>query len=200
MVLDVVREAESRISGVNFMEYLPIGGSKAFNDLSVRLAYGDDAACIKEGRVAAVQSLSGTGVPPACCNAAILQKIGCRLPQHCPACACACTSPKCAVPSYAQGAGFAILGTLYALQHCCVTRHCIVCRAGSCRLMAEFMARFLPGSKIWIPKPTWSNHHKWVRQAFTVPRQNRALAPGVQFPSFSKDLWRLPCNCVRSCC
>ncbi len=41
--------------------YLPIGGLKDFVVESVKLAYGDDAACIKEGRVAAVQSLSGTG-------------------------------------------------------------------------------------------------------------------------------------------
>lgn len=61
VVLNVVREAEGRIAGSNFMEYLPIGGLKPFNDLSLKLAYGGDAACIKEGRVAAVQSLSGTG-------------------------------------------------------------------------------------------------------------------------------------------
>ena len=61
VVLDVVREAESRIAGSNFMEYLPIGGMKAFSDLSVKLAFGEDALPIQEGRVAAVQSLSGTG-------------------------------------------------------------------------------------------------------------------------------------------
>jgi hypothetical protein len=61
VVLNVVREAEARISGANFMEYLPIGGLKPFNELSVKLAYGEDADCIKDGRVAAVQSLSGTG-------------------------------------------------------------------------------------------------------------------------------------------
>lgn len=26
--------------------------------------------------------------------------------------------------------------------------------------MADFMHRFLPESRIWIPKPTWANHHK----------------------------------------
>ena len=61
VVLNVVREAESRIAGSNFMEYLPIGGMKAFSDLSVKLAFGEDASPIQEGRVAAVQSLSGTG-------------------------------------------------------------------------------------------------------------------------------------------
>ncbi|CAK0770625.1 L-asparaginase 1 [Coccomyxa viridis] len=96
VVLNVVREAESRIAGSNFMEYLPIGGMKAFSDLSVKLAFGEDALPIQEGRVAAVQSLSGTG---------------------------------------------------------------------SCRLMAEFMHRYLPQAKIWIPKPTWSNHHNIWKDA-----------------------------------
>ena len=63
VVLNVVREAESRVAGSNFMEYLPMGGMKAFTDLSVQLAFGEDAKPIQEGRVAAVQSLSGTGAP-----------------------------------------------------------------------------------------------------------------------------------------
>ena len=61
VVLNVVREAESRVAGSLFMEYLPIGGSKPFTDLSVKLAFGEDAKPIQEGRIAAVQSLSGTG-------------------------------------------------------------------------------------------------------------------------------------------
>lgn len=66
VVLNVVREAESRVAGSNFMEYLPMGGMKAFTDLSVQLAFGEDATPIKEGRVAAVQSLSGTGITSDC--------------------------------------------------------------------------------------------------------------------------------------
>ena len=31
--------------------------------------------------------------------------------------------------------------------------------------MAEFQARFMPGSKIYIPVPTWSNHHNIWRDA-----------------------------------
>ena len=38
-----------------------MGGNKQFNDLSVKLAYGDDHPVIKDNRVAAVQTLSGTG-------------------------------------------------------------------------------------------------------------------------------------------
>ncbi|CAL5220048.1 g1997 [Coccomyxa viridis] len=104
VVLNVVREAESRVAGSNFMEYLPMGGMKAFTDLSVQLAFGEDAKPIQEGRVAAVQSLSGTG---------------------------------------------------------------------SCRLMADFMHRFLPESRIWIPKPTWANHHNIWRDAQVQQEQYR---------------------------
>lgn len=41
--------------------YLPMGGSKAFNTESVKLAYGDDNEVLKSNRTAAVQTLSGTG-------------------------------------------------------------------------------------------------------------------------------------------
>ena len=41
--------------------YLPIGGLKDFNQVSIKLAYGDIAQAIGDSRVAAVQSLSGTG-------------------------------------------------------------------------------------------------------------------------------------------
>lgn len=38
-----------------------MGGSVTFTDLALKLAYGDDADVLKEKRVAAVQTLSGTG-------------------------------------------------------------------------------------------------------------------------------------------
>lgn len=41
--------------------YLPIGGLKEFCNLSVELAYGADAAPVKDSRVASIQALSGTG-------------------------------------------------------------------------------------------------------------------------------------------
>jgi len=61
-VLPSVRTAERKIldSGVN-KEYLGISGHSPFVDLSLKFAYGDDAAVVKENRVAAVQTLSGTG-------------------------------------------------------------------------------------------------------------------------------------------
>ena len=41
--------------------YLPIGGLRDFVTESVKLAYGDNHAVLKDNLVAAVQSLSGTG-------------------------------------------------------------------------------------------------------------------------------------------
>lgn len=38
-----------------------MGGSKDFNRESVKLAFGDDNEVLKSNRVAAVQTLSGTG-------------------------------------------------------------------------------------------------------------------------------------------
>eukprot|EP01026_Neomeris_dumetosa_P080986 TRINITY_DN90371_c0_g1_i1.p1 TRINITY_DN90371_c0_g1~~TRINITY_DN90371_c0_g1_i1.p1 ORF type:complete len:429 (-),score=41.01 TRINITY_DN90371_c0_g1_i1:493-1779(-) len=61
VVLNSVREAERRVAGSHFMEYLPIGGLQEFRNLSVKLAYGEDAQPIKDNLIASVQSLSGTG-------------------------------------------------------------------------------------------------------------------------------------------
>ncbi len=96
VVLDVIREAEHRIAGHFNHEYLPIGGHREFCNESVKLAYGDNAKAIGDARVAAVQTLSGTG---------------------------------------------------------------------ACRLFAEFQRRWMPGTKIYIPGPTWANHHNIWRDA-----------------------------------
>ncbi|KAL6765470.1 aspartate aminotransferase [Haematococcus lacustris] len=61
VVLQCVREAERRILGNHFMEYLPIAGMRDFVVESMKLAFGEDASVIKEQRVAAIQTLSGTG-------------------------------------------------------------------------------------------------------------------------------------------
>jgi aspartate aminotransferase len=62
VVLPSVREAEKRImeSGIN-KEYAGIAGVKAFVDHSLAFAYGKDSAAIADGRIAGVQTLSGTG-------------------------------------------------------------------------------------------------------------------------------------------
>jgi len=126
VVLDCVREAERRIMGNHNMEYLPIGGFADFCDHSVKLAYGMDAACIAEGRVASVQSLSGTG---------------------------------------------------------------------SCRLMADFMHRFKPEAKIYIPVPTWSNHHNIFADANVQEVKYRYYKPetrGLDFEGFMQDIKDAP--------
>ncbi|KAK9814338.1 hypothetical protein WJX72_004134 [[Myrmecia] bisecta] len=126
LVLSVVREAEKRIAGNDFHEYLPIGGLKSFNQNSIKLAYGDNADVIKKGQVAAVQSLSGTG---------------------------------------------------------------------ACRLMAEFMKRFMPGAKVYIPKPTWSNHHNIFRDAGVEEASFRYYKPetrGLDFEGMMSDLKAAP--------
>mmetsp|Transcript_18541 Transcript_18541/g.31173 ORF Transcript_18541/g.31173 Transcript_18541/m.31173 type:complete len:428 (+) Transcript_18541:77-1360(+) len=122
VVLKSVREAEKRIAGNFNMEYSPIGGSAEFCEHSIKMAYGDDAACIKEGRVASVQSLSGTG---------------------------------------------------------------------SVRLMADFMTRFRPGAKIYITKPTWSNHHNIFADARVEEKTVRYYNPetkGLDFEGMMEDI------------
>ncbi|ESQ51662.1 hypothetical protein EUTSA_v10017805mg [Eutrema salsugineum] len=101
VVLKCVREAERRIAGSSFMEYIPMGGSVRMVEETLKLAHGDDSEFIKDKRVAAVQALSGTG---------------------------------------------------------------------ACRLFADFQKRFCPGSQIYIPVPTWSNHHNIWRDA-NVPQK-----------------------------
>mmetsp|Transcript_28693 Transcript_28693/g.39638 ORF Transcript_28693/g.39638 Transcript_28693/m.39638 type:complete len:425 (-) Transcript_28693:154-1428(-) len=126
VVLDCVREAEKRIMGNCDMEYLPIGGLSDFCDHSIKLAYGEEAACIAEGRVASLQSLSGTG---------------------------------------------------------------------SCRLMADFMHRFKPEAKIYIPKPTWSNHHTIWKDARVEEALYRYYLPetrGLDFDGLMSDVKDAP--------
>jgi len=61
-VLPVVTKAEESMLKADLnKEYLPIQGLDEFNVATVRLLLGDDSAAVKEGRVATVQSLSGTG-------------------------------------------------------------------------------------------------------------------------------------------
>jgi Aminotransferase class I and II len=49
------------LSPAHDLRYLPIAGYKPFINSAVQLALGDDSQAIKENRVAAIQSLSGTG-------------------------------------------------------------------------------------------------------------------------------------------
>jgi hypothetical protein len=61
-VLPSVREAEKRmLAAEHNHEYLPIVGLKSYTDLALGFAYGEDSPALTEGRVAAMQTLSGTG-------------------------------------------------------------------------------------------------------------------------------------------
>lgn len=126
VVLGAVRKAEELVCGHHKMEYLPIGGLKDFRDYSIKLAFGDDSTVVKNGLVASVQSLSGTG---------------------------------------------------------------------SCRLMAEFQNRWMKGSKVLIPKPTWSNHHNIWRDAGVEKAEYRYYKPetrGLDYDGMMEDLDKAP--------
>jgi len=62
-VMNVVKKAEERLlhpKSVN-KEYLSIGGLEEFNRQSAALLFGEDRPALKEGRIATVQAISGTG-------------------------------------------------------------------------------------------------------------------------------------------
>ncbi|KAK9805264.1 hypothetical protein WJX72_009822 [[Myrmecia] bisecta] len=62
LVLNVVKKAERKmIEKDENKEYLPIEGLASFRKATVELLLGADNDAIKEGRIATVQSLSGTG-------------------------------------------------------------------------------------------------------------------------------------------
>jgi aspartate aminotransferase len=61
-VLPSVREAISRIADSDYtLEYAPISGVPGFVKCALEFAYGEDSAPLLDNRIAAVQSLSGTG-------------------------------------------------------------------------------------------------------------------------------------------
>ncbi|KAK7264379.1 hypothetical protein RJT34_31988 [Clitoria ternatea] len=126
VVLECVREAERRIAGSQFMEYLPMGGSIHMVQESLKLAYGDNSEYIKDKRIAAVQALSGTG---------------------------------------------------------------------ACRLFAAFQQRFHPNTQIYIPVPTWANHHNIWRDAGVPMKTFRYYYPetrGLDFAGLMDDIKNAP--------
>ncbi|MCL7048392.1 hypothetical protein MKW94_005144 [Papaver nudicaule] len=66
---------------------------------------------------------------------------------------------------------------------------------GACRVFADFQKRFKPDSHIYIPVPTWSNHHNIWRDA-QVPQQTfRYYHPetkGLDFANLMEDLKNAP--------
>ena len=101
-VLDSVREAERRILAKHMdHEYAGISGVQNFVNMSLEFIYGNESRALNENRVAAMQTLSGTG---------------------------------------------------------------------GCRVAAEFLQQIYGrGTKIYLPKPTWSNHLNVMNQAGLVP-------------------------------
>ena len=67
IIHDSVREAARRAHAASLEEQgsgvLPPSGHSGFLREAIALVYGEDAACIKEGRVAAVQTVGCTGEP-----------------------------------------------------------------------------------------------------------------------------------------
>ena len=63
LVLRCVREAERKIANDESLnkEYVPIEGLDSFLKVTTGVIFGADCAAVKEGRVAVVQTLSGTG-------------------------------------------------------------------------------------------------------------------------------------------
>ncbi|KAF3447987.1 hypothetical protein FNV43_RR08694 [Rhamnella rubrinervis] len=66
---------------------------------------------------------------------------------------------------------------------------------GACHLFAEFQKRFYPESLIYLPDPTWSNHHNIWRDAH-VPRRTfhyyNHNSKGLNFAALMDDIKNAP--------
>ncbi|KAH0680834.1 hypothetical protein KY285_021808 [Solanum tuberosum] len=51
---------------------------------------------------------------------------------------------------------------------------------GACRLFAEFQRRFYPDSQMFLPMPTWSNHHDIWRDSQVCTRTYHYYDPGTK--------------------
>jgi len=61
-VLSCVRKAEERLFKANKdHEYGPIGGLPEFTSAAAKLLFGEDSQTLKSGKIATIQTLSGTG-------------------------------------------------------------------------------------------------------------------------------------------
>nr|DAD26415.1 TPA_asm: hypothetical protein HUJ06_027883 [Nelumbo nucifera] len=66
---------------------------------------------------------------------------------------------------------------------------------GACRLFAEFQRRFRPESQIYLPSPTWSNHHNIWRDARVPSRTYHYYDPeskGLHFGALMDDVKNAP--------
>ncbi|KAB1224594.1 Aspartate aminotransferase, mitochondrial [Morella rubra] len=126
IVLQCVRNAEAKIAGCEFLEANATEMASSLVEESVKLAYGEHARVLKEGRLAGLQALSGTG---------------------------------------------------------------------ACRLFAELQRRFYPELPIYLPRPTWSNHHNVWRDA-QVPQRTfqyyHPVSKGLNFAALVDDVKNAP--------
>ncbi|KAF2305243.1 hypothetical protein GH714_003293 [Hevea brasiliensis] len=66
---------------------------------------------------------------------------------------------------------------------------------GACRLFAEFQKRFHPESQIYLPNPTWSNHHNIWRDAQVQQNTFSYYHPdlkGLNFTALMDDVKNAP--------
>ncbi|KAK1275926.1 hypothetical protein QJS04_geneDACA000876 [Acorus gramineus] len=66
---------------------------------------------------------------------------------------------------------------------------------GACRVFADFQKRFQPDTQIYIPVPTWSNHHNIWRDAQVPQRTFHYYDPGTKgldFASLMDDVKNAP--------
>ncbi|KAF7139920.1 hypothetical protein RHSIM_Rhsim06G0130100 [Rhododendron simsii] len=66
---------------------------------------------------------------------------------------------------------------------------------GACRLFADFQKRFCPDSQVYIPVPTWSNHHNIWRDAHVPQRTYHYYHPesrGLDFSALMDDIKNAP--------
>ncbi|KAK8710066.1 hypothetical protein V6N13_145408 [Hibiscus sabdariffa] len=66
---------------------------------------------------------------------------------------------------------------------------------GACRLLADFQKRFCPESQIYIPVPTWSNHHSIWRDAQVPQKTYHYYHPeskGLDFAAMIDDIKNAP--------
>ncbi|OIT07874.1 PREDICTED: aspartate aminotransferase, mitochondrial [Nicotiana attenuata] len=66
---------------------------------------------------------------------------------------------------------------------------------GACRIFADFQRRFCPDSQIYIPVPTWSNHHNIWRDAHVPQKTYHYYHPetkGLDFAALMDDIKNAP--------
>ncbi|XP_060176352.1 aspartate aminotransferase, mitochondrial-like [Lycium barbarum] len=66
---------------------------------------------------------------------------------------------------------------------------------GACRLFAQFQRRFYPDSQIFLPTPTWSNHHDIWRDSQVCTSTYHYYDPdtkGLQFQALMNDIKNAP--------